>query len=139
MDVRPVGGGLAGPDLTQAAGMAAPGPKPAVAANNAAGAQASASIDAALLGALSQPDLARLVAVLEPPQSPQAVSQVRQLVEAVVASAAAGDVDGVLQQVTRLAALDPMQAEAIRTEPGVEPLRRPLEALLTQLANVAKL
>ena len=139
MDVRPVGGGLPGSDLTQTAGIAGPGLKVTAAATNSAGAQAATSIDAALLGALSQPDLARLVAVLEPPQSPQAVSQVRQLVEAVVTAAAAGDVERALEQVTRLAALDPMQAEAIRTEPGVEQVRRPLETLLTQLANVAKL
>lgn len=139
MDVRPVGGGLPGADLTQAAGMTPPAPKVTAATTNSAGAQASASIDAALLGALSQPDLARLVAVLEPPQSPQVVSQVRQLVEAVVAAAAGGDVERALEHVTRLVALDPMQVEAIRTEPGVEAVRRPLETLLTQLANVAKL
>ena len=134
----PVGSGLSGADLARGAGPVAPAPKIS-APSSTASTPASTAVDAALLQALSEPDLARLVAVLEPAQSPPTAARINELVEAVMTAAAAGDVERALQQATQLSALDAARFETIRAEPGLAPIRPQVEALLPRLANVAKL
>ena len=138
MDVRPVSSGPAGTGLTQGAGNAGPVAK-APAATTANNAQTTAVIDAAILSLLSQPDLARLVAVLEPPQTGQNPTRIGEFLQAATAAVAEGDVTRALQAVAEIVRLDPFRAETVRTEPGLEPIRPQMDSLLARLANVARL
>lgn len=138
MDVRPVSSGPAGTGLTQGAGNAGPVAK-APAAATANNAQATAVIDAAILSLLSQPDLARLVAVLEPPQTGQNATRIGEFLQAATMAAAEGDVTRSLQELAEIVRLDPFRAETVRTEPGLEPIRPQVDSLLARLANVARL
>ena len=137
MDVRPVGGGPAGTDLPKAGPVARAADVGA--ASPAGNAQAATPLDAAILSALSEPDLARLMAILEPSQTPQNITRVNELFQAVMAAAAAGDIGRTLDGITQLAGLDPSRAEAIRTETPLEPFRPEVDSLFTRLTNVAKL
>ena len=133
----PVGAGPTGADLARAMGPAAPLAKLAGSALTQLQ-QTSAAIDAVALSILSEPDLARLAAVLEPP-SPQTAAQIAQLVQAVMTAAAADDLSRVVGDVTKLASLDVGRAEAVRAEPLLEPMRAQVDSLLARLAQVARL
>ncbi|GEM_PF-1792883 len=138
MDVRPVSGGPAGTGLTQGAGMAAPVPRagqPAI--PNAA--ETTAIVDAAILGLLSQPDLVRLAAVLEPVPAAQIAAQANALLQEAITAAAAGDAVRALDRVADLIRLDVGRAGSVRAANGLEPVRTQVDALLTRLANVARL
>ena len=136
MDVRPVGSGPAGTDLTQGAGAANPTQQIGATTQTKVG-EAGPTLDAAILSGLSEPDLARLLTILEP--QPQNVSQVSALLQAVLTAAAAGDVERALAGVSQIAGLDPLQVEAIRNEPGLEPLRTQVDSLLGRLTTIARL
>ena len=138
MDVRPVGGGTAGADLARAAAPAPPTAR-AEAAGNAGMIAPAAAIDAAFIDALSQPDLARLLAVLEHPQTPETAVQLGELLQTAVRAAAEGDALKALNQITQLVRLDPLRAEALRAQPGLEPVRAQIDSLLTRLAQVSRL
>ena len=136
MDVRPVGSGSAGTDLTQGVGAANPAPKIS-ATTRGGGGEASPALDAAILSALSEPDLARLMVVLEP--QPQNASQAIELLQAVLTAAASGDVERALAGLSQLAGVDAVRVEAARNEPMLEPLRAQMDSLLARLATVARL
>ncbi|MBZ5578868.1 MAG: hypothetical protein LAP40_20085 [Acidobacteriia bacterium] len=138
MDVRPVGAGPTGTDLSRAAGPAAPTAK-AVAAAGAGVGQPGAVIDAAAVAALSEPDLSRLLAVLERPLTPETSAQLSAALEAAFTAAVVGDVAQALDAVAQAAALHPLQAEALRSAPGLEPIRAQVDSLLTRLTQVARL
>ena len=70
MDVRPVGSGPTGTDVTQGVGAANPAPKVSV-ATGAGGGGTAPALDAAILSALSEPDLGRLMNILEPQHANQ--------------------------------------------------------------------
>ncbi|HLK46627.1 MAG TPA: hypothetical protein VKT49_00755 [Bryobacteraceae bacterium] len=133
--MRPVGSGLSGADLGRA-GPVTPAPK--VTAPSGTGLDSTAA-GAALLQALSEPDLARLVAVLEPARNAPTAARINELVEAVMTAAAASDVERAVQEAAHLTALDPARVEALRAEPTLAPIRVQLDALLPRLGNVAKL
>jgi hypothetical protein len=118
--------------------MAAPVVKVATAAG-ANNAQATAVIDSAILSLLSQPDLARLVAVLEPSQAGLNATKAAEFLQAAITAAAEGDVTRALQEVAEMVRTDPYRAETVRAEPGLSPLRPQVESVLARLANVAKL
>lgn len=142
MGLGPVGAGPAGSaglGLTPTAPAQPPPPVTAAGGASTANAVPSAVIDAAFLSALSQPDLARLTAVLEAPQSPQTAERAAQLLQAAVTAAAAGDVERALSEVGALAALAPLRAEGIRAEPGLEPVRTQVDTLLARIINLARL
>lgn len=134
----PVGAGPTGADLARAMGPAAPLAKLAGSALTQLQ-QTSAAIDAAALSILSEPDLARLAAILEPLSSPQAAAQITELVQSVITAAAAGDVGRVLSELGHLAAASPVRAEVVRAEPVLEPMRAQVDSLLARLAQVARL
>jgi hypothetical protein len=75
--------------------------------------------------------------VLEP--QPQNANQTNELLQAVLTAAAAGDVERVLASVTELARVDPLRVEAMRNQPGLEPVRTQVGSLLARLATIAKL
>jgi hypothetical protein len=75
--------------------------------------------------------------ILEP--QPQNVNQANELLQAVLTAAAAGDGERVLAGVSRMAGQDPMRVEAMRGEPGLEPVRAQVDSLLVRLATIAKL
>jgi len=142
MGVGPVGAGLptsAGLGLTPTAPTRPPAPVSTNRAGPSSTSPPAAVIDAAFLSALSEPDLARLLRVLDPPQSPQMAEQASQLLQAAVSAAAAGDVERALSEVGALAALEPLRAEGIRAEPGLEPVRTQVDTLLVRVANLARL
>src|SRR5579862_5772671 len=130
MDVRPVGSGSTGTDLTQAVKAAGPAPKIS-GATSAAGGEVAPALDAAILSALSELDSARLMTVLEP--QPQNANQTSELLQAVLTAAAAGDVERALAGVSQLAGLEPLRVEAMRNEPGLEPVRVQVDSLLARL------
>lgn len=138
MDIGPVSGGPVGMGLT-------PGVGPVRAPANAGSAgetatTASVSLrDPAVLSALSEPDLARLVAILQPAQNPQNAALTSDLLQAAIQAAAAGELDRALQQITELTGLDPQRADAIRGESGLQAVRPQIDALLSKLANVAQM
>jgi hypothetical protein len=138
MDVGPVSSGPAGTNLAPGPGAVAGVAKPG-ASGTVAGAQAPAVLDSAILEALAQPDLARLVTILEPPQGSQNAARAGELLQAAITASIAGDAVRALEGVAELVALDPLRAEAVRTEPGLKEVHAQLEALLTRVANVAKL
>jgi len=138
MDLQPVSGGTVGTGLTQGAGTAAPIAKPGPVATPNPG-QVTAIIDAAVLSMLSQPDLARLVAVWEPAQTGQLALKTGELLQASIDAANAGDAVRALESVSELAGLDPVRAEALRSDPRIEPVRAQVDSLLARLANLAKL
>lgn len=132
----PVGGGPARTDLTQAVKAAGPAPKVS-GATSVGGGEVAPAFDAAILSALSEPDLARLLMVLEP--QPQNANQISELLQAVLTAAAAGDVERALAGVSQLAGLEPLRVEAMRSEQGLEPVRVQLDSLLARLGAIAKL
>jgi hypothetical protein len=77
------------------------------------------------------------MSVLEP--QPQNANQTNELLQAVLTAAAAGDVERVLASVTQLARVDPLRVEAMRNQPGLEPVRTQVGSLLARLATIAKL
>ena len=135
MDVRPVGGGA---DPARVVGPVAPVAKPG-AVGHAGNSSSAGVVDAAVLAALSEPDLARLATILERPPSAQTAARLGELLHGAVTAAAAGDVARTLSEVSQLVVLDPLRAEAIRSEPGLEPVRAQVDTLLVRLAQVARL
>src|SRR5690348_9850558 len=105
MDIGPMSGGPVGMGLTQGAGPVRPP------ANAATAGAASPTVlgDPTVLSALSEGDLARVAAILQPPLT-------SDLLEAAIQAAAAGELDRALQQITELVRLDPQRADAIRNE-----------------------
>ena len=95
--------------------------------------------DPSVLTALSEPDLARLVAILEPPQLPQNVALADEWLQAAISATAAGELARALQTVTELAALDPKRAETVVREAGLQAFRPQLESLLSRLAHASTL
>lgn len=138
MEVRPVGVGPSAGDLSGVAGAALPAPR-ANAGASAGSAPPPAVIDAAALAALSEPDLSRLLTVLERPPTPESTAQWNTALQAAVTAAATGDLTRALDQVTLAAGLQPLRAEALRSQPGLEPIRAQVDSLLVQLARVAHL
>jgi hypothetical protein len=138
MDVGPVGAGPAGAEFARGTAASTPLGKPA-ASTLAQFQQTTAAIDAAALSILSEPDLTRLAAILESPPAPQAAAHIAELARAVISAAAAGDLGGVLSEFTQLAAASPLRAEAVRSDPALEPMRAQVDSLLARLAQVAKL
>jgi len=139
MDVPPVG---AGPSAADLARMTGPGPTATPTAGTTAGQPASSpssALDAAAWAALSEPDLARLLAVLEGPPSIERAAQFSAALQAAVSATAAGDAEQALAAVVQAVSLLPTQAEAVRSEPGLEPLRAQVDSLLGRLAQVARL
>lgn len=134
----PVGAGPTGADLARALAAPSPPVKLAGAAQNQLQ-QTAAAIDAAALSILSEPDVIRLAAILQPAPSPEAAARIAEVIQAVMTAAAAGDLTRVLGELTQLASLDPARAEAVRSEPALEPLRAQMDSLLARLAQVAKL
>src|SRR5581483_8446546 len=95
-------------------------------------AQATAVIDSAILSLLSQPDLARLVAILEPAQAGQTATRIGEFLEAAISAAAQGDAVRALEDVAEVIKLDPFRAEAVRTEPRFDAIRPQVESLLSR-------
>ena len=139
MGLGPVGAGPASSALTPTAAAQPLVPVRANSPGPAALAVSPAVIDAAFLSVLSEPDLARLMAVLDPAQSPHTTERASQLLQAAVTAAAAGDAERALTEVGSLAALEPLRADAIRAQPGLEPVRPQVETLLARIANLARL
>lgn len=137
MDVGPVSGSPLATSLTPGTAPIASVSKtlPTEAANTAP----SSGVEAAFLSALSQPDLARLLTVLEPARPPDTVARADPLLQNAISAASTGDVTRALERVAELIQLEPLRAEAVRDEPGLEPLRPQVEALLNRLENVARL
>src|SRR5579871_4256679 len=111
MDVGPVSGSPLATSLTPGTAPIASVSKtlPTEAANTAP----SSGVEAAFLSALSQPDLARLLTVLEPARSPDTVTRTDPLLQNAISAAAMGDVTRVLERVAELIQLEPLRAEAV--------------------------
>lgn len=138
MDIGPVSRGPVGTGLTPGVG-----PVRAPASAGPAGAAPTAPPvsfgDPAVSGALSEPDLARLAGMLQPAQNPQNAALTNDLLQAAIQAAAAGELERALQQITRLATLDPQNADTFRSVPGLQAIRPQIESALSKLANVAQL
>ena len=138
MDIGPIGGGPVGTGLTPGlASVRAP-----ASAGSAGPAPTTTPVplgESAVLSALSEPDLARLAGMLQPAQNPQHAALTSDLLQAAIQAAAAGELERALQQITRLATLNPQNADAVRAEPGLQAIRPQIESALSKLANVAQL
>jgi len=136
MDIGPVSGGPVGMGLTPGVGAV----RPPGNVGSATPTNAAVSLgDPTVLSALSEPDLARLVAILQPAQNPQNAALTSDLLQAAIQAAAAGELERALQQVTELTRLDPQRADAIRADPGLQAIRPQIDSLFSKLANVAQL
>lgn len=133
-----MGGGPGGADLTRAVASSAT-PAAATPASRIAAAPSGLANDSAILSALSESDIARLLAIIEPPQAASSASRVDELLQAAIAATGAGDFARALSDVTQLATLDPLRAEVLLRQPALEPLHAEIESLLARLANAGKL
>jgi hypothetical protein len=130
-----------------AAGMAALPPDRAVANSGlplnlpAAGAGAAAAGDsvAALLTALSQSDLTRLLPVIEGSPGPAGHARVEELVGAAADAVAAGNLNAALDAVRQIGVLHPARAEVLPSVPALAPIRPALEQLLGEMTAAARL
>ena len=138
MDVRPVGAGPSGTDLAHLAGPSGPAAK-LDAVTRAGGPAFTAPIDAAALAAIVESDLSRLFAILEPPLPSDIAARYGETLQAAITAAAGRDVESALSAATQLVSLHPLRAEALREEPGLEPVRAELHAFLARVAQVARL
>jgi hypothetical protein len=131
MDVRPVGLGLGGADP---AGRSAPVAR----AGSAEVARAGMPRDVAALGQLSERDIARLIALLDP-ALPEKGALVEELLRTALAAAAEGDAMRTLDRLTEVIAAEPARAPALRAEAGLENMRASVDQLVTRLETAAKL
>jgi hypothetical protein len=138
MDVGPVSPGPAGMNLSRVPGQGAPAATSGIPARGDA-APLAAAIDAAVFGELSAPDVAKLIGILELPQLSANVAQADNLVRAAVSAAAEGAITQAFGALTQALKLDPLRAEAIRSEPGLEPIRPQIDQFLNRLMAVARL
>jgi hypothetical protein len=136
MDVRGVGAGPAGPELSSAlrGPPALKGPGIADPANPA---QAGDTI-AAILLELSDPQVERFLEVLELPPSPAMAARLEDLIRASISAAAEGNVQQALAKLMEFAARDPRRAETLAMEPGLASIRVEVGRLLLQLESTAR-
>jgi DNA-directed RNA polymerase subunit F len=137
MDVRPVGAGLTGAELSQLLRPAMGAQVPVRAAGD--GVVPSGDTVAALLGQLSQPDVVRILDIIACPLPPESVARLGVLLGAAVSAAAAKRVEQALGHLTELAALDPQRGETLEAEPGLASIRPEVSQLLSRLASAARL
>ena len=131
MDIGPVSRGPVGTGLTPGVGPVRPPASPGSA--GAAPTTTPVSFgDPAVSSALSEPDLARLAGLLQP-------ALTTDLLQAAIQAASAGELERALQQITRLATLDPQNADTVRGEAGLQAIRPQIESALSKLVNVAQL
>lgn len=131
MDIGPIGAGPVGTGLTPGVGSVR-APATAGSAGSAPTTTPVSFGDPGVSSALSEPDLARLAGILQP-------ALTNDLLQAAIQAAAAGNLEGALQQITELARLDPQRADAVRGEPGLQAMRPQIESALSKVANVAQL
>jgi hypothetical protein len=125
-------------NLSRVPGQGAPAATSGTAAPGDA-APLAAAIDAAVFGELSAPDIAKLIGILELPQLPENAVQADTLVRAAVSAAAEGAITRALGDLTQALKLDPLQAEALRSEPGLESIRPQIDQFLNRFMAVARL
>ena len=138
MDVGPVSPGPAGMNLSRLPGQGAAAATSGTAAGGDA-APLAAAIDAAVFGELSAPDIAKLIGILELPPLPENAAQADTLVRAAVSAAAEGAITRALGELTQALKLDPLRAEALRSEPGLESIRPQIDQFLNRFMAVARL
>ncbi len=136
MDVRPLGAGPAETNLARSAGDAAP--LGAAATPRAPSAQAIADQYATLIRDLAAADVTKLLAILEPPPSPEHAQRLNSLWQAALSAGSRGDVEQALGVLAELARLDPLGAESLRSDPRLESLRAPVDQLLQRLTTLAR-
>ena len=130
--------GAAGMNLSRVPGQSAPAAISGIAARGDA-APLAAAIDAAVFGELSAPDIAKLIGILEFPQLPENAVQADTLVRAAVSAAAEGAITRALGDLTQALKLDPLRAETLRAEPGLESIRPQIDQFLSRFMAVARL
>jgi hypothetical protein len=136
MDVRGVGAGLTGTELSSALrGLALKSDGLAA----LAGLAQSGDTITAMLGELSQPEVVRFLEIIERPLPPTSAARLEDLLGASVSAAAEGNVQQALVKLAEFAALDPRRAETLEREPGLASIRAEVGRLLFRLASAAQL
>jgi hypothetical protein len=125
-------------NLSRVPGQGAPAATSGIPARGDA-APLAAAFDAAVFGELSAPDVAKLIGILELPRLSANVAQADNLVRAAVTAAAEGAITQALGELTQAVKLDPLRAEALRSEPGLESIRPQIDQFLNRLTAVARL
>jgi hypothetical protein len=138
MDVGPVSPGPAGMNLSRVPGQSEPA---AISGTPARGdaAPLAAAIDAAVFGELTASDISKLIGILDLPQISQNAPQADNLVRAAVSAVAEGAITQALGELTQALKLDPLRAEALRSEPDLESIRPQIDQFLNRLTVVARL
>jgi hypothetical protein len=137
MDVRGVGAGPTGPELSSAL-RGLPGLKGQGTAGLGSLAQPG-DTTTAILRELSEPKVVRFLEILELPPTPEIAARLGDLIRASVSAAAEGNVELALAKLAEFAALNPRFAETLETEPGLASIRVEVGRLLFQLASTAQL
>lgn len=130
--------GPAGMNLARVPGQVVPAATSASPARGDA-ATLAAAIDAAVFADLSAPDIAKLIGILDLPQISQNAPRADNLLRAAVSAVAEGAITRALGELTEALKLDPLRAEALRLEPGLEPVRPQIDQYLNRLTAVARL
>ncbi len=139
MDIRPVGLGPADAGVSRAQGQIAPLKSSAAAEILLRSQLPLPDIAAVELAGLSEPDLARLGAIIERPLPESVIARVEELSNSASQSATSGDVARAISLVGEFVKLDPRRADTVASEPAFQPMRADLERLLVQLREVAKI
>ncbi|HJT88104.1 MAG TPA: hypothetical protein VJ732_09615, partial [Bryobacteraceae bacterium] len=138
MDVRPVGAGPAGPVPARAARIPATTP-PSGAPDRTGIALPLADSAAALIQELPASDLAKITRIIEPLPAPEIATHLNGLLEAAASAAAQGHVTQAIEFLAEFAQMDPQRAQALPSNPRLQPVRTEIEQLLGRLAALAKL
>jgi hypothetical protein len=135
MEVPAAGMGASGPDKA----MANPAALPANLPPPSWGAPLAADSVAALLGELSQSDLAAILRMVENSQPMADDARIAELLGDAADADAGRDIGRLLDLVRQVANLDPVRAEALAASPAFASHRTQVEQLLAQLTAAAKL
>src|SRR5579864_2447694 len=114
------------------------GPATAALATGLPRAVPAEDIVATILQELATPQIADLIRVIDERRLPENGAAVEALMRAAISAAADRDVATAVVKLTALFKAAPEQAEAILTEPALQPIRGDVETLLRQLTSEAK-
>jgi len=139
---RSMGLGAIGPELsgTSLSGIAGSIFPAALATRLIAGtAETLGDSVATLLTDLSGADIDKLIALLERPLPALDSTRLQDLLRTIISSAAEGDANGALSALREIAALDPLRAETLRTDPAIGSIQASVDQLLDHHTLLVKL
>lgn len=90
-----------------------------------------------ILRQLSEPGVVKFLEAIERPPSRETAARIDGLLQASIAAVAEGHVPQALAKLVEFAALDPRRAEALVREPGLTPIRREVDQLVSRLGAAA--